>query len=173
MQAELKAYIGSTSDGAKITSVIRPPLAIPPMCSLPTPGQWFQCTVDKSHVQTINLDPHRDDNYVTAYHATGVTHALHIVLQGHVNVGLGQSAKYHGMIYFFPPDKIQNRVFYSAYAFLNNESPYLGLATVECIVNCNPKHGAGKNGPQLVKPPNPVTLTAVYFHCIHVKEVLH
>ena len=49
---------------------------------------------------------------------------------------------------------------------------YLWAPTVECIVNRNQKHGAGKNWPQLVQPPKTVTLTAVHFHCTHVKEVL-
>lgn len=169
LQAELITYIGRTSDAAQITSVIRPPHSIPPTGSLPTPAWWFQCTVDKSHVQTIDLNPHRDDKYVTAYHATGVTHALHIILPRYVNAGLGQSANDQGMIYFFAPHDIQNGVFYSVYTFLKDESPYLWLATVECIVNRNPTHGPRKNEPQLVQPPNTATLAAVHFHCVHVK----
>lgn len=76
------------------------------------------------------------------------------------------------MAYFFACDKIENGAFYSAYTFLNDEPPYLWSATVECVVNRNKKYRAGKNGPQLVQPPNTVTLTAVHFHCIQVKDVL-
>jgi hypothetical protein len=77
------------------------------------------------------------------------------------------------MIYFFGTEKQVNGCRYNAYTFLNDESPYLWSATVECIVNRNKEHGAGSNGPQWVQPPNTVSLTAVHFHCVHVKELLH
>ena len=77
------------------------------------------------------------------------------------------------MIYFFPSDKQHNGCRYNAYTFLNDESPYLWSATVECIVNRNPKYKSAKHGPQWVQPPDTVSLTAVHFHCVHVKELLH
>ena len=77
------------------------------------------------------------------------------------------------MIYFFPVEKQHNGCKYSAYTFLNDESPYLWSATVECIVNRNPKYKAATYGPQWLQPPDTVSLTAVHFHCVHVKELLH
>ena len=135
------------------------------MSSKLKPGRWFQCTIDQSNVRASDLPERRDDVQVTAYHATGVTHSLHIIPQGYVSASLGQSAHYQGIAYFFASDEIDNGAFHSAYTFLNDESSYLWSANVECVVNCNWKYGAGKKGSQLVQPPNTGTLTAAHFHC--------
>ena len=175
LKQELIAYIATLAEGEKITSMITPPEAIKALDSLPSPGHWFQCPIDKSRIDTTAFEgePHKEDVYIQAFHATGITYALHIVYQGHVNAGLGQSAGFTGMIYFFPLEKQHSGCRYNAYTFLNDESPYLWSATVECIVNRNPKKKASSNGAQLVQPPNTVALTAVYFHCVHIKELLH
>jgi hypothetical protein len=175
LKLELAAYIEALDEGPKILSVIEPPEAIKALHSLPPPGHWFQCPIDKRYIDTtaFTSEPHPEDHYIQAFHATGITSALHIVYQGHVNAGLGQSAGYTGMVYFFALEKQHVGCRYNAYTFLNDESPYLWSATIECIANRNPKKKAGKNGPQLVQPPNTVALTAVYFHCIHVKNLLH
>ena len=125
-KGELIAFIGSLEEGDKITSVITPPEPIKALPSLPQPGHWGQCTLDKQHVAYCwNKPPDPGDHYVTAYHATGITRALHIVYEGQVNAGLGQSAGYEGMIYFFGHEKQHNGCRYNAYTFLNDESPYL------------------------------------------------
>jgi hypothetical protein len=94
LKQELAAYIETLDEGAKITSVIEPPEAIKALHSLPSPGHWFQCPIDKKYIDTTAFagDPHPEDHYIQAFHATGITSALHIVYQGHVNAGLGQSA---------------------------------------------------------------------------------
>ena len=57
LRTELTEHFGSTGEGATITSVIQPPVAIKAMGSLPEPGRWFQCLANKSHVRASKLPP--------------------------------------------------------------------------------------------------------------------
>ena len=73
--------------------MIEPPESIKAFASVPVPGHWFQCTIDKGHVGHNWTKPHHvNDRYVVAHHATRITNALNIIYQGSVGAGLGQSA---------------------------------------------------------------------------------
>ena len=97
LRTELTEHFGSTGEGATITSVLQPPIAIEALGSLPEPGRWFQSLVDKSHVRASDLPAHPKDDHITGYHATGVIHASSIIQQGYVADDLGQSAAYEGI----------------------------------------------------------------------------
>ena len=92
LKQELVTYIGSLKEGEQITEMISPPEPIKALPSLPSPGHWFQCTLAQREVPQGRA-PDKDDKYVTAYHATGITHALHITYEGQVNAGLGHKVE--------------------------------------------------------------------------------
>lgn len=55
---ELTEHFNSTNEGVTINSVINPPVAIKAMPSLPAPGRWLQCLVNKDHVIASDLHQH-------------------------------------------------------------------------------------------------------------------
>ena len=96
LRTELTENFNSTKEGVTINSVINPPVVIKAMVSLPVPGRCFQCLANKDHVIESDSEQHYQYNYITAYHATGVIHALGIIQQGY-GAGTKQRLRRNGI----------------------------------------------------------------------------